>query len=947
MLCLPPPEATGQILIDSGTFVVDDAGDLGADTVLVDDGAGEDATLRIEPGVAVGNGIELTRGGTLDNAGAISRSEAGVRALDFGTVFNRAGGSITSQDSDGVYFGYAGTLVNEAGATISGVNGVYADWLDAGVVDITNRGVITGTTGIGVDMENGGALGNFDGGTITGVGTGALVWGGTVVNDGAGSRISATDATDGIGIEMAMSGSVTNSNGAAIQGGLYGVAMFEGGTVVNSGGATIAGSVGEGIYATGGAAHITNTGDGSAISGLWGVYTTDAGATVINTDGATITGDNQAGVYLSGGGTVFNGAGSTISGTFYSIYASQETTVTNAGTLAGDVRLADQRTNHATIFTGSVIEGDLYVNAEPTSTLTLDGGGTQLFSEAVTGITTLPRGTLIKQGSGTWIVDNQLSALEPAIGAANISILEGTLRVDSWLRGAVAVEDGGTVAGVGRIADTALAAGGAVAPGDADMGTLTVEGDFEQAAGSVYRAQLDPGSEQSDLLAIDGQASLAEGAVLALSRATAGPYAVGARYTVMTAGDGVEGEYAVSTEPLAFLRLSAAYDDNTVFVDIAQVRALAEAAATANQEAVAAGLDSLPDDDPLFAAVVNLPSDHAAQAAFDRLSGEIHASLAGALVEDSRFLREAALRRLREASCPPPVERTARPRDAAHACPSPAGISTWARATGSWGRLDGRGVAAVRSAHGGLFAGADVTAGAGRIGVVAGYGRAELDSGRLASQAEIESFHAGVYGDAGRGALTARFGAGVGWHDLSTSRMPASLLPGIDGEEGATEAAYAATTAQAFGELAYRVHAGATALEPFAALAYVGLDINGFAETGGAAALAGEAEDSDTLFTTLGMRASRRLDLGGVGLTAAAGLGWRRAHGDAPVATVAFAAGESFALRGAAPAADAAVVEARLELGIAANARLGLAYDGQFGRDGAHQGVSGDLVLRF
>src|SRR5690606_25819861 len=106
---------------------------------------------------------------------------------------------------------------------------------------------------------------------------------------------------------------------------------------------------------------------------------------------------------------------------------------------------------------------------------------------------------------------------------------------------------------------------------------------------------------------------------------------------------------------------------------------------------------SLGQGDALYDAVVLLPDQVSAQAAFDALSGELYPSLAGTLLEDSRFAREAATARLRQAFAAarsPAQLALAGTDDLAAAPPKSRGISTWAQAFGSWGSRDGDGNAA-------------------------------------------------------------------------------------------------------------------------------------------------------------------------------------------------------------------------------------------------------------
>jgi fibronectin-binding autotransporter adhesin len=99
--------------------------------------------------------------------------------------------------------------------------------------------------------------------------------------------------------------------------------------------------------------------------------------------------------------------------------------LSNAGTLNNSV-LGGGATDIVQLFTGSKINGNLTLSGSTSSTLILDGSGTQLFSLAVTG-TVSNNGFLVKQGSGTWTVDRALAA------PLGTQVLAGTLAVGAAL----------------------------------------------------------------------------------------------------------------------------------------------------------------------------------------------------------------------------------------------------------------------------------------------------------------------------------------------------------------------------------------------------------------------------------------------------------------------------------------------------------------------------------
>jgi outer membrane autotransporter protein len=189
-----------------------------------------------------------------------------------------------------------------------------------------------------------------------------------------------------------------------------------------------------------------------------------------------------------------------------------------------------------------------------------------------------------------------------------------------------------------------------------------------------------------------------------------------------------------------------------------------------------------------------------------------------------------------------------------------------------------------------------------------------------------------------------RFGAAYSLHDIETARSVA--FPGF--AESLT-ADYDAETAQAFGELGYRIDTAGASFEPFAGAAYVNLHTDGFTEEGGAAALTSSGTNTGVAFTTLGVRASTVVPLGGREASLHGMLGWRHAFGDTtPLSRLAFAGGDSFAIAGVPIGEDAAVIEAGLDLAITREASLGISYSGQIADGGTQDhGFNATFSLRF
>ena len=127
-------------------------------------------------------------------------------------------------------------------------------------------------------------------------------------------------------------------------------------------------------------------------------------------------------------------------------------TLSNAGTINGSVNLGNAA-NTVTLVTGGNLTGNLNLGSKPASTLVLDGPDQQALSQAVTASIS-NSGSLTKQGTGTWIIDEYLTA--PVSTSVNSGILTVNQTLDT---GNLTVATGATLNGGGT---THIAAGGTV-----------------------------------------------------------------------------------------------------------------------------------------------------------------------------------------------------------------------------------------------------------------------------------------------------------------------------------------------------------------------------------------------------------------------------------------------------------------------------------------------------
>ncbi|MBT1158020.1 autotransporter-associated beta strand repeat-containing protein [Aminobacter anthyllidis] len=592
-------------------------------------------------------------------------------------------------------------------------------------------------------------------------------------------------------------------------------------------------------------------------------------------------------------------------------------TTISAGTLSGS----------ATSFGSGAILND--------AAFIIDQATDASFANAINGT-----GSFTKSGAGA------LTLTATSLLSGDTTVSAGKLSVNGSLaKSAVTVASGAVLGGTGIIGKLTAQSGSTVNAGSS-IGTLSVTGDASFATGSTFQVDVD--TTKSDRLSVAGKATLSGGTVQVL--AGSGNYAPSTQYTILTAATGVLGQFASVTSNLAFLTPTLTYTSNAVglSLDRNDIK-FTDIAATRNQFAAGGAADRLGNKHAIYKAIVNLDKD-AARKAFDALSGEVHASVGGMLVEDSRFLASAANDRIRAAfgdigtAAALPVMAYG-PDGPVIAEATTERMAFWGQAYGSWGKTGSDGNAAAFSrTTGGFIGGLDAGIGDSvRIGAFAGYSNGSFNAHDRASSGDSSAYHAGVFAGGQWEAFSLRAGAAYSWTDIETSRTVA-----FANFNDKLTASYDAGTTQVFGEASYRLQQGDAIVEPFAALAYINVKTDGFTEKGGQAALTASTSTTETTFATLGVRASTEIAIRGMDAKLHGMVGWRHTFGDVtPLASVAFKSGGAFTVAGAPIAKDTAIVEAGLDLTLTPDATLGVTYAGQFGSGAVDQSFRANLGVSF
>lgn len=521
-------------------------------------------------------------------------------------------------------------------------------------------------------------------------------------------------------------------------------------------------------------------------------------------------------------------------------------------------------------------------------------------------------GGFSKRGTGTLTLSGNSSGFS---GTATVQA--GVLNLSGALGGSLALAGGARVQGTGTAGAVSVGSGGTIAPGNS-IGTLNAAS-IAFGPGSVYEVEAN-NLGQADRIELTGGATITGGTVSVL--AENGVYNLSTQYTILNAAGGITGTgFTGVTSNLAFLTPSLQQTANSVVLTLSRNTIDLDAiGGTPNQRSAGRGLQSLASGQ-LYNAALML-SAPGARAAFDAISGEIHPSLRTAVLEDSRFVRDAVQHRLERAADP--------------------GVGLWAEGFGDWGENRGDGNAArLGRASSGLFAGADVGLGENwRIGAGGGYSRHEIDLPARLSSGSVEQVHAMVYVRAAYGPVSMSLGGSYAHLTARTDRTAA--FPGFTDR---LTAGYDGRVVQGFGEIGYRIGLGGGSIEPFARVAAVNLRTQAFAEVGAAAALRGDASDESRTTTILGLHfatpAAGRLAIDGR-------IGWQHVFGAlTPISTLRFAGGAGFDIAGVATSREAGVAEGGFTFRAGPGLALWARYSGVVGEAGHNNSVKGGISLNF
>jgi len=583
-------------------------------------------------------------------------------------------------------------------------------------------------------------------------------------------------------------------------------------------------------------------------------------------------------------------------------------------------------------------------------------------------------GGLTKIGSGTLALLGNNSYL------GETRIQQGALAINGSIVSDVYIENNGTLTGSGTVNSFKADLGSTVAPGNG-IGTLHVANNAVFEKGSQYHVEV-AGNGRSDK--IEAQRAYLNGGIVNVSLENSknllplktAQSLLGNQYLILSTTNGVTGRFEQANPSYKFVRVALDYKGNDVGLGIQRTETSFDSLAlTDNQRAVARAVEKLgttesvpqtiaqTSSEPVletenstqedsrqanvsstaqvsrashsvYESFLDFTSDDELQQATRQLSGQIHADIASAQINESRYIRDTATERLRQAQ----GSRTSSDIKADD-------NGAWGKLLGNWGHASGNANATgyQTSTYGVLLGLDSALFEESRLGLMTGYTRTSLDGG-YQSNAHSDNYHLGLYGDKRFGALALRVGGAYTWHRIETSRSV-----NYNAQSDSAKAKYHARTGQLFIESGYDWSNEAVNIEPFANLSYTHYRNGGLTEQGGAAALRSDKQSISATASTLGLRADTQWQVKQVVVGLRGELGWQHQYGKLERKTQLMFKGTdaSFNVNSVPVSRDGAVVKAGIDVAVNKNASLSLGYAGQLSNNYQDNSVNAGLNWRF
>lgn len=983
---------------NGGIVRVDNGPAVGGGTIYMGYGSEGIATLNIGAAVgdaAVGAGTiqaaVVSSGFNADNAVLINFNHTDSNYVFAPQITRNAAvahyAGVTSltatNDYAGPTFVYGGTLV--AGGTDS--LGTFFVAVDDSLGQNSTLRVAAGASlNLPVNLISGTIVND---GTMTSGGTGALILGetGTVINNGTmtsdGALVSTTSPFTAINVTnngiMQLAGAIpgdavigvgegsviTNTGTGQILSDAIGVVLSAGmlnnaGSIVATGADFSDGFDGTGVYMQGGV--LNNSGNITANNA--GVLS--LGAVQVNNSGL-IFGQNRPSILALGGAVITNQAGGEIRGgsglaAIFSVVG--PTNLSNAGLISGNVVLGPAQANTVTLFTGSNITGSLIVGPNPGSQLILDGTGTSNFSGSV-GSLFFAGGTLTKQGTGTWVLDQAMPY------AGDTIVNNGRLVIDGSVLGNVQV-NAGILGGNGTIGGNLANNGGTVNVGNSP-GILNVGGNFVQGPNGTFIVEV-AGNVPGLYDQLNAGGTVTMNGALVLQILPGYVPQIGDTYNFLTAGLGGIGQFSSFTTSLnGSLQANLTYgaDGLPQIVIIQGLFNTPGFARTPNQRSVAANLDTFSTSGqsaPLFNYLNSLPGTSLADA-YDQISPDEYGSMSRPILSYNATQQSNLQRRFADLRAGSTgfsangftllgFDRSLLLAGGGDAMArqilgdpnkSPMRVAKdnkwgfFVNGAGQFGdmKTDGNGTG-YEFTTGGINLGMDYRLSESVVvGGSLGYANSSTDTGGSGGSIQANNAKALLYASWFNKGFYANGAVGGGGTSYDTKRNV--LGSQVSGDTSGGDF----TTFLGTG---YDFKAGALTIGPAVSLEYSYVNVSGFTERGGLAPLQIQDQNLDSLRSRMGMLASYLFEAGDVRIIPTLNAAWQHEFLDSAgnvAARFANGAGGVFGVQSAEAERDSAILGLGVNVEWSPTLSTYLAYDAEAAERFLAQSISGGVRVKF
>lgn len=838
---------------------------------------------------------------------------------------NLVQGSIQGTDATSTYgIGGSGFIINIDNATST--NNI----IQIGTSYVGGKGAGNGRGGHGLELQDSGNLGLVNltndgilqgGGGDNAGGNGAFLTCINITHFTNNGNILGGNASQGINaLYLYQNANISNFiNTGLIKGGsdVVGITNGRGGAGISiETNSNIANIKNDGII-QGGDALANNRGGN-------GIYLLSAGAITIENNctiqgGDTVSGTGGRGIYVNSGSTI---------------------NLVNTGTIAGGLGTGgDSRAlflatgnNVIELQSGGQFIGDLYASAGNQTFIinATQDNAANVFNLSQLTETGWNSSSFEKKGSYNWV----LSGTTATNVTTNWNINDGNLIVGATadgtaINGNVNINSG-VLSGFGTVNKTVTVnSGGTISPGNNSLGTLTV-GDIVFNSDSIYIAQANP-DNNNDLIKVTatgtsgtGTATINGGNVAV--KAGMGVWQANTLYTILEADNNLTNSdrFDGVTIDLAFLDAELDYSilNQVNLILTRNSNSFADIAITRNQKQTATGIASLPSTHPIVTELLSMNTVGAINA-YDNLSGEIHASVQAALLND-RYVRDAINEHL--------LDRFATK-----------GSGLWIATWGATENLRSDNNAAKLSNNVfGMMVGTDKDLNeTTKVGLALGYqhNNIDLNKGRR-SNAEIDSYHLAAYlGKEFDYGISLRAGLDYAYLNIRTDRRVE-----VGSIKEKNQDSYHGHLVQGFIELSKNINvADQLQVEPYMNLAHVYVTTR-ISEGSNVTALKGSGENQVT-FSTTGFRAKfKATDK----VKLVLGTGWQHAYGNLKADTdLKLKGSDYFNINGAPITRDAVIAELGAEYNLTLNTTIGVNYQGQFGNKVENNAIKAGINYRF